>query len=446
MPDHLHHIVIGVLSDQNIHTTLTSAISQLADPGITVAVTVVIDRGAPTPDMGSDAVRYVEANVGIDLAARENLGAYSLPTADTIRFLHDGDLLAPSATVDDVRALQRAPWCASGVADTEGPVIHRRTAGPIPTGTLLDEWAAPTPALTVHPNSVAYTFGLFAALGGHSAIEFAHRTDLMVRACERAPGHYRTGPASLTVRPHATVLAERPLSFGRDRLAIALALLSGRTADIDEPARTLEQQWDDISDEAWATYTVGTATTIADTDTLHEVMVQARKLHFRFAWAPLVDYIDSAGGRFDAADDYLTGMYLTARAASTGDWSDAIEFTQTHRAYRIIHLLLTTVFETSTTDPEVLQPALDLTDTVLDLRPDDPVALYRKVSFHRMLGDYLNADRWRRRALDVIATLPNPQLSDHLRERILVEAITISAHLRPAKEIFGSTQPRIATG
>lgn len=431
-PAHRHHIVIGRLSEENIPTTLASAVSQLSDPDTTVLVTVVIDRGTPTFDAGSDLVHFLEAAPETTIAARENLAAYSQPEATTIRFLDDGDILAPSATVDDIRALRTAPWCASGVADIDGPVIHRRKPGRIPVRTILDEWAAPTVALSVHPSGVAYNFAVFITLGGFAAIDYAHRTELMARTGESWPGTYRAGAPSLTLRAHTVTLRSRPLSFGRDRLAAATALLAGRLA----PERPTEQSqshqwWDEISDTAWATYAEGVATSIGTADTLYEVMTQARKLHYRFAWSRLIAYIDSAGSRFRAVDDYLESMYLTAAAAHTQHWDEAIAFTDTHRQHRIIHLLLTAIFESSATEQQTVRAGVDFAAFLLDTTPTDPVAHYRLTSFHRMLGDYETADQWRRRTLDVIADLPDQGLSNHLRERVLAEGPIIAAHLRP---------------
>lgn len=436
----IHHIVIGHLTDSNIPTTLASAISQLGDADTTVIVTVVIDRGTTPTDPGSDRVHFLEANPGTPIAVRDNLAAYSQPAATTIRFLDDGDILAPTATVDDTRVLRSAHWCASGVADTDGAVIHRRAPGTVPTRNMLDEWAAPTVALSIHPSGVAYTMAAFTALGGFSAVEYAHRTELMARANEHWPGHYRAGAASLTLRPHTALLRDRPMSFGRDRLAITESLLSGRTLTENTPARrSIEQRWDEISDQAWTTHTEGLATTISDGDSLEEVMIQARKLHYRFAWPRLVDYLNSAGTRFRGVDDYLEAMYLTAHAATTQHWDDAIAFTAEHRKHRIIHLLLTAIFESGATSQHAIAAGIGFADLLLELDPADPVAHYRQMSLHRMRGDYPAADQWRRRALDAIAVLPDANLSDHLRERVLAEGPIITAHLLPETAELTST-------
>ncbi|KXO92936.1 Uncharacterised protein (plasmid) [Tsukamurella tyrosinosolvens] len=428
----LSHIVIGRISAENVATTLSSALAQLTGTG-DLAVTVVVERGQSL-GVTDPRLTVLEADAEAPIAERENLAAFSRPDATTLRFLEDGDLLLPTATGDDVAALTDAPWCAGGAADSGGSVINRRGAGTVPSRTVLEEWVADTAALTVHPNTAAYQFKFFAALGGFPAVSYGHRTALMARANEVAAGHYRTSQI-LVLRPYIETLRMRPRTFGADRPLIARALLEGRdAASTAAPSMSQEQVWTRISDEAWKTYTEGTATEVAPTDTLWEVLTQARKFHYRFAWAALVRYVDSAEGRFDH-DDYLRAMYLTAKAAWRGDWTTAILFTQEHQVPRIVHLLLTAVFETGTADPVVLEAAVNLTQGILDADSRSAVALYRMVSFNRLLGRYETAERWRRRALDAISALDNPGLSDHLRERLLVEAVTIAPHLPRGEEI-----------
>lgn len=435
---HIHHIIIDGVTSETAPMTIGSAVSQAASPTLEIAVSVILDHEAPVPPaVHGENIRILTLDAQASPASRANHAAGALPQASSLRFLTGGDVLMPRASLDDVAALASHPWCTSVAADSDGTTIAARPPGVLETGTILDEWAAESVSLTVHPATAAYDFAFFAALGGFSGIEYAHQAELLARANDASCGTFRAGAPSMTLGPAIETLHRRPSGFRQTRRAVADLLLAGRAARIHS-RRTITgpRLWDEVSNAAWETHNEGYAEVAGPNDDLWDVLTQARKYHYRFAWSALVTYAESAVDRFD--DDYLAAMLLTGRAAQSGtdsSWHGAIEHIDRMLVPRLAHLFMTAVFETGTTTPWVLTTAIRYADAILDVNPDDPVAHYRMVSFHRLLEDWPTAERWRRRTLDQLARVRDPNLQNHLRERIIVETTAILPRLREHEAI-----------
>lgn len=367
--------------------------------------------------------------------ARAN-AALSGVDLDAVRFVPCGDRLLPGGMAADALALADAPWCASAALDEFADSHYRAAieypAGPVPVGTIVDQWSQPSSALSVHPLTAAYRREVFDAVGRcDETVGYGVETDLLAQVNERSAGAYSSRP-SLIITGGTPVdpANQRPNDFHGWRLARTRALAMGRQSRVAPSAPSEAELWDAISARAWTEADTGHARVPADAASLSEVLLQARKYHFRFAWPALAVYGQAAVQMFPD-DDYLRAMWLTGRAATEGAWDDAVEFITSHENPKIQQLLLTTAFVEGEAVPTAVlrrcaQLAADLHE-IDDSGTGRAVAAYRAVSMHRLLGEFDRARSWATTAsCDLTDITDDPALVAHLRERLIVETTALS--------------------
>lgn len=374
---------------------------------------------AVAPRTGGDAYRPL-SRIIIDLNAE----------LDAIRFLECGHRLLPGALACDLEALQKWEWTASVALDDFGGMITRpaltASPGPVPQGAYLDEWAHRTPQLTIHPLTMAVRTDLAKRVVPCS-LTYGEHCELLARINQIAEGWFRTRP-TVVIPAAVPPSVPRPTDFYSQRMAVIEKLrarsLSNTVQELQESGPAL---WESVSDTAWDTREVGHETDLKADDTLRDVLVQARKYHYRFDWWQLSDYAGQGLQRWPS-DAYLRAMYLTACAAaeqSREHWSRCAYFVSQHENPKIIHLFLTSVFESASPSAAVLQCAVQLAHSLVPMEGENPVLYYRLASFYRRLG-YVSAARANADLATQKLRDAAPALADHLRERLLLEKSLLS--------------------